>query len=361
MQNTHSQLIKKLLPGLLPIIVFIFVDAFWSTKAGLIVAIVFGVVQLFAIYFKEKKWDKFVIFDTALLCLFGVVSIVLENEIFFKLKPFIISAILAALIGISVFGKKNFIMLYSQHIMKGIEINEEAQKNLKEQLQVLFWIVSIHAVLVLYSSFFLSKAAWAFISGALLYILIGIYVAWMFLLQYLKKRQFEKTAEWLPYINENGEIIGKVPRKIAHTDKKYLHPVVHTHIVDANNNIYLQKRSPNKKVEPNKWDTAAGGHVDFGESIDQALMRETKEEIGIENFSPKLFARYVWETDRERELVFSFIAEYTGEINFNRDEVCDGRYWSLKEVKENIGKGVFSPNLEYELPHVIQWIENRRK
>ena len=44
----------------------------------------------------------------------------------------------------------------------------------------------------------------------------------------------------------------------------------------------MQKRSANKKLWPNMWDVTVGGHVDSGEFGRQALIRETKEELGIE-------------------------------------------------------------------------------
>jgi len=85
MENNQIGLFKKLLPGLLPILVFILVDEFWSTEAGLVVALVFGIGQLCYIFIREKRLDRFVLFDTALLIALGGISIALKDEIFFML------------------------------------------------------------------------------------------------------------------------------------------------------------------------------------------------------------------------------------------------------------------------------------
>ncbi|HPL05481.1 MAG TPA: hypothetical protein PLG05_09935, partial [Bacteroidales bacterium] len=58
------EILKMILPGLLPLLVFILADEIWGTTIGLYVAIGVGLVQLLLIYIKEKKLDKFVLFDT---------------------------------------------------------------------------------------------------------------------------------------------------------------------------------------------------------------------------------------------------------------------------------------------------------
>ncbi|HBY54425.1 MAG TPA: NUDIX hydrolase, partial [Marinilabiliales bacterium] len=62
-----KELLLKLLPGILPILIFIAVDEIWGTKAGLIVAIAFGASELAFLWIKDKRFDKFVLFDTLLL------------------------------------------------------------------------------------------------------------------------------------------------------------------------------------------------------------------------------------------------------------------------------------------------------
>ena len=39
---------------------------------------------------------------------------------------------------------------------------------------------------------------------------------------------------------------------------------------------------------------------------------------------------------------------YDGEVKPSQEELSGGRFWSKEEIKENIGKGVFTPNFENE-------------
>ena len=71
------------------------------------------------------------------------------------------------------------------------------------------------------------------------------------------------VSELFPIVDEEGHVIGKATRKECHGGSMLLHPVVHLHILNSNGDLYLQKRSVNKDIQPGKWDTSVGGHVDF--------------------------------------------------------------------------------------------------
>lgn len=154
--------------------------------------------------------------------------------------------------------------------------------------------------------------------------------------------------EWFPLVNEEGETIGKATRKECHSGSKMLHPVVHLHIFNEAGDLYLQKRSMNKDIQPGKWDTSVGGHIDYGETVEEALRREVREELGITGFVPQFITRYVFESAIEKELVNTYRTTYDGPVIPDPSELDSGRFWSPAEILENIGKGVFTPNFEGE-------------
>ena len=123
--------------------------------------------------------------------------------------------------------------------------------------------------------------------------------------------------------------------------------MVHLHVFNGKGELYLQKRPEWKDIQPGKWDTAVGGHVDLGESVEMALKREASEELGIADFTPELLTTYVFESSREKELVFAHKTVFDGIITPS-DELDGGRFWPLPEIRENLGKGVFTPNFESE-------------
>ncbi len=161
-------------------------------------------------------------------------------------------------------------------------------------------------------------------------------------------RKMNRAEEWFPLVNEAGETVGKATRRTCHNGSKLLHPVVHLHIYNRAGDLYLQKRSVRKDIQPGKWDTAVGGHVDLGETIEVALRREVREELGITDFIPEFLMRYVFESALEKELVNTFRTVYEGPFLPDADEIEEARFWSIPEIETHLGKGVFTPNFESE-------------
>lgn len=342
------ELLKKLLPGFLPLIVFIIVDSVWGTEAGIAFAVIFGLIELLFIYVQEKRIEKFVIGDTLLLMALGGISLLLENEIFFKIKPAVIELIFCVLIGFSAFSGKNLLLTMSQRYMKGMEMNQAAVDQFSQSLKVLFWIFIAHVLLIIYSAFYMSNQAWAFISGGLFYIIFGIYFVWELFRNKLKMSKL-KNEEWFPLVDEKGNITGKAPRSVCHSGKMLLHPVVHVHVLNYQGHLFLQKRSMNKDTQPGKWDTAVGGHISFGESLEEALQREVKEEIGLENIHCQFITTYVHQSDIERELVYLFYTLDHQGIKLDPVEIDEGKFWTWEELQKASGKNILTPNLEFEL------------
>ena len=157
----------------------------------------------------------------------------------------------------------------------------------------------------------------------------------------------DNQQEMFPIVDESGNIISAATRGECHNGSKLLHPVVHLHLFNSQGELYLQKRPDWKDIQPGKWDTAVGGHVDLGESEEMALKREVAEELGITEFAPELLTTYVFESDREKELVFVHKATYDGIVTPS-EELAGGRFWSLEEIRSQIGQNIFTPNFESE-------------
>ena len=158
----------------------------------------------------------------------------------------------------------------------------------------------------------------------------------------------DNKEELFPIVDEEGQVVGKATRGECHGGSRLLHPVVHLHVFNNAGELFLQKRPEWKDIQPGKWDTAVGGHIDLGETPEEALVREVREELGIKAFTPQRLGMYVFESQRERELVCVYQTVYDGEIRPSETELDGGRFWTTDEIRAAIGQGILTPNFESE-------------
>jgi isopentenyldiphosphate isomerase/intracellular septation protein A len=359
------QLLKTLAPGFLPLLVFIAADALWGTRVGLLVAVASGLIELLVSHAREKTWDRFVLLDTLLIVLMGGVSLLLENDIFFRLKPALVELVFCLVLGVSVYSPLNIVQSMSRRYLKGIAFGQAQERAMKRSMKALFYIFLGHTLLIVYAAFAMSAAAWGFISGGLFYILFAAY----FLAEWLRNRRragLELRApgpqaamageEWFDLVDAEGHVRGRAPRSACHAQKGLLHPVVHMHVLNDQDRLYLQKRSAQKQIQPGKWDTAVGGHVLSGESVESALKREAEEELGLGAFKAVALVRYVWESDVESELVYMFVTRTRQLPCPNRDEISAGKFWKISRIKEARAKDILTPNFEFEFEILLKQV-----
>lgn len=152
----------------------------------------------------------------------------------------------------------------------------------------------------------------------------------------------DTQEETFPVVEPSGLVVGMASRAWCHASTMLLHPVVHLHIINRFGRICLQKRSAKKFIQPGRWDTSVGGHVSYGESIAEALFRESSEELGFVQFNPIHMGNYVWESDIERELVSVFAAVGNFDLHPDEEEIDELRYWSPEEI-DAAPKDSFTP------------------
>jgi len=163
--------------------------------------------------------------------------------------------------------------------------------------------------------------------------------------------------EILEVVDPLGNVIGSARRKVMHGNPALLHRVVHVLVINREGCLLLQKRSLSKDVAAGKWDTSVGGHVNPGETSIGAALREMKEELDLDVSSLVFLYDYIYSNDIESELVSTFLHLHDGnlsEINFNRGEIDEIRFWELKEISERLGSGIFSGQFEQEFKRYKQ-------
>ena len=78
-----------------------------------------------------------------------------------------------------------------------------------------------------------------------------------------------------------------------------------------------------------------------------------REEVGVTDFEPQHVLTYLFESERERELVYVYKTVYDGPV-VPSGELDGGRFWTLREIAEGVGGGIFTPNFEGEIRRVAE-------
>jgi len=163
--------------------------------------------------------------------------------------------------------------------------------------------------------------------------------------------------EVIDIIDADGNVIGTASREECHNGSLHLHGVVHVLVFTGDGRLVVQKRSESKDIQPGKWDTSVGGHINTGESITGALVRESREELGIEGASFERLYTYIMESDIERELVTTYRSTWNGPLHFDDKEIEDVRLMEKSEIESRLETGYFTPNFEEEWKHYKRWLE----
>jgi hypothetical protein len=106
-------------------------------------------------------------------------------------------------------------------------------------------------------------------------------------------RRFEpevNPTEFLPIVNERGNIVGRAMYVELHQGNKMLHPVAHLHVINGKG----------ETIGRYWW------HVAFGDTPEKTLKRKMTETLGLTGVNPKLKRQYIRESKTEKELVYVF-------------------------------------------------------
>ncbi|MBR9757831.1 MAG: NUDIX domain-containing protein [Algicola sp.] len=87
--------------------------------------------------------------------------------------------------------------------------------------------------------------------------------------------------EFIDIVDASGNPTNKTALKSVIHSKGHYHNTAHLWLYTKAGEILLAQRSFTKAICPGLWDVSVAGHVDAGETIEQATIRETQEEIGL--------------------------------------------------------------------------------
>lgn len=150
--------------------------------------------------------------------------------------------------------------------------------------------------------------------------------------------------EYFDILDENGNLTGeKKLRNLVHKNGDW-RKSVHVWIVNSDNQVLMQKRSPTKESHPDMWDISFAGHITAGDTSIETVIKEGKEELGIDVVQSKIQFLFTYKkqsvlnngTFINNEFNDVYLLKMNvdlSKIRLQEEEVSDIKWFSIDEIK----------------------------
>ena len=157
-----------------------------------------------------------------------------------------------------------------------------------------------------------------------------------------------KTSELVILLDEEGAPIGTADKATVHTADTPLHLAFSCHIFNEHGQVLVTRRALSKKTWPGVWTNSACGHPGPGESMEDAIRRRARHELGLEleNISEALPDFRYRAVDAsgivENEICPVFVARASSDPSPLDDEVCEWNWVDPEALQGSVRQTPFA-------------------
>ncbi len=164
--------------------------------------------------------------------------------------------------------------------------------------------------------------------------------------------------EYLDLVNEQDEVIGKKLRSEVYAGNLSNFRVINAFVVNTRGELWIPRRSARKRIFPLCLDMSVGGHVESGETYDEAYRRETMEEIAVD--IDAVTQRLIGHLTPHEHHVSAFMNVYEITLdtvpNYNRDDFIEYFWLTPQAFYERLTQGEKTKD---DLPKLIELFYGR--
>jgi len=169
--------------------------------------------------------------------------------------------------------------------------------------------------------------------------------------------------EMIILVDENDKEIGAEEKVRAHENGGKLHRSFSIFVFNSRGEMLLQLRAKKKYHFGGLWSNTCCSHPNAGESLESAVHRKLKQEMGFDAELKEAFSFIYKVEDKnsgltEWEFDHVFIGKHDGEVPLNPEEADDFKFVSVPELKQDVEKNPEKYTLWFRtaLPKVLEKI-----
>ncbi len=344
--------------GLLPLLLFMFLDNYFSYLLSF--AISFGLclisILLYHLLSKGRVYQYMLLPSVITLLLYSLFLSFRIESVLYLYSPVITEILFVIVITFFIFPRGI--------VFRKIRLSDKtvSQRMLLRSTVNEFYFVSkmvrtvftFHLLGVLLFNLFpneqMNPTVQHFLYRELGY-LLGIVVILYEQIRLMLMRGTLRKEMWLPVLSDKGKVIGCIARSVSRSvPKKYYHPIVRI-VVVYNGMLYLKKRGSDRYVSPDTYDYPYHCYMLYNHTLENTISEMIAQE-GEQAESPHFLIRYTYEDDKVKHLIFLYALCLHSEEQLQLYKQEDGKLWTVKQIKENLGKDVFSVYFEEEFPYL---------
>lgn len=334
--------------GLIPLLIF----SLFNTTINTYVLLVGGLLWSFIGIFKTHKYSRYIYEISAIA--FGV-TLNFSYFVLPRLDSFRQFVFVEVIFVLSLLVMRQVRRRMITRVFRSEALNSRGY--LQESLRVAFqtqYGLFFHLLIVLLY-FMLTDIQYFWIDVVVInfivqLIIVAIILGEMIRLGILNKKL--KKEEWLPVINERGEIEGKIAKSVSReTKNKHMHPMVRIVLV-YNGMLYLQPRSDESILNPGKLDYPFEQYMMYSHDVEEAAQNSIKKETGREDIPMRFLLKYVFENDTIKRMMYLYVVDIDDAELFEGLHLKGGKLWTPSQIDDNMKTGIFSEIFEQEYDYL---------
>ena len=345
--------------GLLPLLIFLILNNFFSYLLSFTFGIILCFVGVFLFQvFKKDKIYQFMLLPTSLtLIVYSFLMCSRLDTILFVYSEIVVESILVTILICTEFFKSRIYKSFRDDNVSTYRKTE--RRNVLNEFfylaQILKNIYTLHLFLILFFDILpvdMKNSRFECFSDNQLVIWLGFAVfAYETVRVNMLTRKLNKEI-WLPVLNDNGVVVGCVARQVAvKSNTKYFYPIVRVAVV-YKGMLYLVNRKPQTLNATQAVDYPFCSYVIFKHSIENTVKRLTSSIKSKKDTAPRFQLRYTFENEQVKHQVNLFVLRIKDEEEFKRIKTTEGKLWTVAQIKENLGTGLFSDHFEEEFEYL---------